>query len=82
LKVCIKKGERIMASVPPEKWGADGEKVGTTLVDVRLKIAKHLINLADFYRSDEVYSIMAETKVGAITRNDLLEKLKAVFSTS
>lgn len=71
-----------MASVPPEKWGADGEKVGTTLADVRLKIAEHLINLADFHRSDEVYSIMGETKVGAIRRKDLLEKLKVVFFTS
>lgn len=71
-----------MESVPPEKWGVGGEKIGTTLVDMKLKIAEHLINLADFYRSDEVYSIMAETKVGAIRRSDLLDKLKIVFSTS
>jgi hypothetical protein len=80
--VRIREGERIMASVPTEKWGVDGEKISTTLADVKLKIAEHLINLTDFYRSDEVYSIMAETKVGAIRRSALVEKLKVVFSAS
>ena len=59
-----------------------GAKIGTTLADMKLKIAEHLINMADFYRSDEVYSIMAETKVGARRRNDLVDKLRVVFSMS
>lgn len=71
-----------MESVKPGKWEAGGARIGTTLADVKLKIAEHLINLADFCRSDEVYSIMAETKVGARRRNDLVDKLRVVFSMS
>jgi hypothetical protein len=72
----------MMESVQTARWEAGGAKIGTTLDDMKLKIAEHLINLADSHRTDEVYSIMAETKVGAIRRNDLVDKLKIVFSTS
>ena len=74
-----------MESVKPGKWGVGGgrvARVGNTLADVKLRIAEHLINLADFYRADEVYSIMAETKIGARRKNDLVDKLRMVFSVS
>ena len=71
-----------MEQVQPGKWGAGGARISTTLADLKLKIAEHLINQADNYRPDEVYSIMAETKVGARKRADLVEKLRVVFSTS
>jgi hypothetical protein len=71
-----------MESVQSEKRGEGGAGVGTTLADVKLKIAEHLINLADFCRSDEVHSILKETKVGARRRDDLVDKLRVVFSMS
>jgi hypothetical protein len=71
-----------MESVQPEKRGEEGTGIGTTLADMKLKLAEHLINMADFYRSDEVHSIMTETKVGARRRNDLVDKLRLVFSMS
>ena len=71
-----------MESVLPEKWGVDGARISTTLADMKLKIAEHLIHLADSYRTDEVYGILAETKIGARKRTDLVEKLRVVFSIS
>jgi len=71
-----------MESVPAGKWGADGTRIGTSLADMKLKIAEHLINLADRYRTNEVYGILAETKIGARKRTDLVEKLRVVFYMS
>jgi len=71
-----------MESVKPGKWGAGGARISTTLADLKLKIAEHLIHQADSYRPDEIYSIMAETKIGARKRTDLMEKLRMVFSMS
>jgi hypothetical protein len=71
-----------MESVTLGKWGAGGAGIGTTLADMKVKVAEHLVNLSDFYRTDEVYHIMAETKVGARRRNDLVDKLRMVFSVS
>lgn len=65
-----------------DKWAASGGITGTTLVDLKLKIAEHLINQADSYRLNEVHSIMAETKVGARKRTDLVDKMRLVFSMS
>ncbi len=71
-----------MEQVQQDKWGVDREATGTTLVDLKLKIAEHLINQADSYRLDEIYRIMAETKVGARKRTDLADKMRLVFSMS
>ncbi|TES88805.1 MAG: hypothetical protein E3J93_01815 [Dehalococcoidia bacterium] len=71
-----------MEQVQLDKWGVGRETTGTTLVDLKLKIAEHLINQADSYRLDEVYRIMAETKVGARKRTDLADKMRLVFSMS
>ena len=54
----------------------------TTLADLKLKIAEHLIRQAGSYCPDEVHSIMAETKIGARKRADLIEKMRVVFSMS
>ena len=54
----------------------------TTLADLKLRVAEHLIAQADCYRPDEVQSILAETKIGAWRRVDLLEKLRIIFSMS
>jgi len=71
-----------MEQVQQGKWEVGGAKIGTALVDLKLKIAEHLINQAGSYRPDEVYSILAETKVGARKRADLADKLRVVFSMS
>ena len=72
-----------MEPVKPGRGGVDKAKAGTTLADLKLKIAEFLINInQDNHRPDEVYRIMAETKVGARKRTDLAEKLRVVFSVS
>ena len=71
-----------MEQVQLGKRGVGGARIGTTLADLKLKIAEHLINQADNYRPDEVYGIMAETKIGARKKTDLMEKLRMVFSMS
>ena len=53
-----------------------------TLADLKLRVAEHIIAQADCYRPDEVQSILAETKIGAWRRVDLLEKLRIIFSMS
>lgn len=54
----------------------------TTLGDLKLRVAEHIISKADCYRPDEILSILAETKVGAWRRSYLLEKLRFIFSMS
>ena len=71
-----------MEQVQQDKWGAGRATIGNALVDLKLKIAEHLINQAGSYRPDEVYSILAETKVGARRRADLMDKMRVVFSMS
>jgi len=71
-----------MELVQPSKKEVGGARAGTTLVDLKLKIAEHLIDQANIYGLDEVYSIMAETKVGARKRTELMDKVRLVFSIS
>lgn len=71
-----------MEQVQLDKRGVGRGTTGTTLVDLKLKIAEHLINQADSYRLDEIYRIMAETKVGARKKTDLADKMRLVFSMS
>jgi hypothetical protein len=71
-----------MEQMQPGKWEVGGAGKNTALVDLKLKIAEHLIDQADKYRQDEVYDILAETKIGARRRTYLAEKLKMVFSLS
>jgi len=71
-----------MEQVQLGKRGSGGVEISIALADLKLKIAEHLINQADNYRPDEVFSIMAETKVGARRRADLVQKLRMVFSVS
>jgi len=74
--------EKMIKQEQIAKRGAGGATTSTALADLKLKIAEHLVNQADKYRPDEVYCIVAETKVGARNRNDLVEKLRVVFSMS
>jgi hypothetical protein len=71
-----------MEQMQPDKKRANGARIGTTLVDLKLKIAEHLINQADRYGPDEVYSIMAETKIRASKKTELMDKVRMVFSIS
>ncbi|MFC1904025.1 hypothetical protein ACFLW9_03995 [Chloroflexota bacterium] len=54
----------------------------TTIADLKLIMAEHIINQERYRTSDEVQSILAETKVGSWGRMPLLKKLKVVFSES
>ena len=71
-----------MEQVQPDKKGAGEVGVCTKLTDLKLKISEHLINQADRCGPDEVYSIMAETKIGSSKRTDLMDKVRLVFSIS
>jgi hypothetical protein len=71
-----------MEQVQQGKRGVGRAKIGTALVDLKLKIAEHLINQAGSYRPDEVYSILSETKVGARKSTDLADKVRIIFSMS
>ena len=52
------------------------------VADLKLRVAEHLITQNDCFRTADVQTILAETKVGAWRRADLLRKLKMVFSVS
>ena len=71
-----------MEQLQPEKWEAGGIRTGTNLAKLQLKMAGHLIDQAGRSYADEVYSIMAESKVGASRRTELMNKLRLVFSIS
>jgi len=57
-------------------------KASTTAADLRLRLAEHIITQDGRSVTDEVRSILAETKVGARRRPALLERLKVVFSVT
>jgi len=50
------------------------------VANLKLKVAEHIVTQNDCYRSADVQTILAETKVGAWKRADLLKKLKMTFS--
>jgi hypothetical protein len=58
---------------------ADGS---TAIADLKLVMAEHIITQERCHASDEVQSILAETKVGSWGRMSLLKKLKVVFSAT
>ncbi|MFQ6121739.1 MAG: hypothetical protein ACE5LA_01595 [Dehalococcoidales bacterium] len=51
----------------------------TTMADLKLRVAEHIIAQYGFYGTDEVRNILTETKVGAWRRPALLKRLKMVF---
>ncbi|MDD4877254.1 MAG: hypothetical protein PHQ86_09075 [Dehalococcoidales bacterium] len=51
------------------------------LTDLRFKVTEHII-AQNPYKTTDVRSILAETKVGAWRQTDLVQKLKVIFSTS
>jgi len=71
-----------MEQVQPDKKGTGEVRLCTNITDLKLKISEHLINQADRCGPDEVYSIMAETKIGSSKRTDLMDKVRLVFSIS
>jgi len=50
------------------------------VANLKLKVAEHIVTQNDGYMNTDVQSILAETKVGAWKRADLLKKLKMTFS--
>ena len=49
------------------------------VADLKLRVAERLITQNDCYRTADVQTILAETKVGAWRRADLLKKLRMIF---
>ena len=50
------------------------------IAELKLRVAEHIITQNDCYRSTDIQTILAETKVGAWKQADLLTKLKMTFS--
>ena len=50
------------------------------VTDLKLRMAEHIVAQNDCYRTADVQTILAETKVGAWRRADLLKKLQIIFS--
>ncbi|GAJ17634.1 unnamed protein product, partial [marine sediment metagenome] len=50
------------------------------VADLKLRVAEHIVTQNDCYRTADVQTILAETKVGAWRQADLLKKLKMIFS--
>jgi len=50
------------------------------IADLKLRVAEHIVAQDDCYRTADVQTILAETKVGAWRRADLLKKLQIIFS--
>ena len=71
-----------MEQLQLEKREAGVRGIGTTLAELKLKMAGHLIDQAGRSYADEVYSIMSESKVGSNRRAELMDKLRLVFSIS
>ncbi len=59
-----------------------GDAPVDSLDDLKLKVTDYLITQHSYSAKDEVWSIMAETKVGAWRKPALLEKIRTVFSLS
>ncbi len=57
-------------------------KVCTTIADLKLRVAEHILAQYDGYGTNDVRNILNETKVGAWRRPTLLKMLKMVFSAS
>ena len=57
-------------------------KVCTTIADLKLRVAEHIVAQYDGYGTTDVRNILAETKVGAWRRAALLKILKMVFSAA
>ncbi len=51
----------------------------TTIDDLKLRVAEHIINQYGDCGTTDVWGILAETKVGVWTRPALVKKLKMVF---
>ena len=54
----------------------------TTVADLKLRVAEHILAQYDCYGNTDVRDILNETKPGAWRRPTLLKMLKMVFSAS
>lgn len=57
-------------------------KACTTIADLRMRVAEHILAQYDSHGTTDVRNILNETKVGAWQRTTLPKVLKMVFSTS
>lgn len=70
-----------------EKWviatvGPDTTNLGTTVEDLKLMMAEHIIMQYGGSSNSDAWSILAETKVGVRRTTGLLDKLRTVFSST
>ena len=57
-------------------------EIRTTVTDLKLRMAEHIITQYDCHETTDVWNILAETKVGACRRPTALEIVKMVFSAT
>ena len=58
------------------------KKACTTIADLKLRVAEHILAQYDCYEATDVRNILNETKAGAWRRPTLLNMIKMVFSAS
>ena len=49
------------------------------IANLKLRVVEHIVTQNDCYRTADVQTILAETKVGAQRQADLLKQLKMIF---
>ena len=49
------------------------------VADLKLRVAEYIVAQNDCYRTADVQTILAETKIGAWRRADLQKKIKMIF---
>ena len=54
--------------------------VSTSIADLKLRVAEHILAQYDCCETTDVRNILDETKVGAWRRPTLVKKLKMIFS--
>lgn len=63
--------------------GIDINSAGVcTIADLKLRVAEHVVAQYDYRGVNDVWDIIAETKVGARRKPTLLKILKKVFSAA
>ncbi len=63
-------------------FNGNTSKAGTTLEDLRLRVAEHVIVQYGYPEREEVRNILSETKVGARRRPSLEKKLRIIFTAA
>lgn len=63
-------------------FNGDTSKAGTTLEDLKMRVAERVIGQYGYPECEEVRNILNETKVGAWRRPSLEKELRIIFAAA